>query len=71
MKTHSFNGKGRKSSESAELLVVQTTAISPCRKTMVGAQFNMRTKVQILIASLPTGMKISVIQDVSKEEKFL
>lgn len=71
MKTCSFNGKGRESSESAEFLAVQTTAISPCRKSVVGAQANIRPKVCVLIASSPRGVKILAIQDVPKEEDFI
>lgn len=71
MKTCSFNGKGRKSSESPEFLAVQTTAISLCRKSVVGARANIRPKVCILIAPSPRGTKISAIQDVPKEEEFV
>lgn len=71
MKTCSFNGKGRKSSETAEFPSIQTTAISPCRKPVVGAQGNIRPKICILIASSPRGMKISAIQDVPKKEGFI
>jgi len=71
MKTWSFNEKGGKSSESVEFLAVQTTAISPCRKSVAGAQANIRPKVYTLIASSPRRMKISAIQDVPKEEGFI
>lgn len=68
MRTCSFNGTGRRSNESAEFLAVQTTAISPRRKSVVGAQASMRPKVCIFVASSPRGMKVSAIQDVPKEE---
>lgn len=71
MKTCSLNGKGKKSSESSEFLPVQTTVVSPCRKSVVGAQANIRPKVYVLIASSQRGMKMSAIQDVPKEEEII
>lgn len=51
MKTCSSSGKDRKSNEYAGFLAVQTTAVSPCTKSMVGGQANKRPKVCVLIAS--------------------
>lgn len=49
----------------------QASAISPCRKCVVGTEATIRTKIYFLVAPSPRGMLIPATKDVPKEEDFI